>query len=368
MSQRKLTEPPEKIILQTIDPREIADGAARQTIEILLNLIEQLNSEVKNLKEENQRLRDENNRLKGEQGKPDIKAKQPRGEKSNHSSEQERKTSKPHFKSSKNARLKIDRQEILKYPPEKLPYDAQFKGYEEVVVQNIKLTTDNVLFYKEKYYSPSVGKTYLAELPDGYEGGFGPEIKALVINLYYGGNMTQSKFLEFLDDLGIFMSAGCLSNFLIKNHEDFHREKNEVYEAGLASSPWQHFDQTSARVGGVNHTTNIVCNPFYTVYFTTEKKDRLTVLKGLQNEEELRFLLNPLTKDLMEIFQLSPKIQDSLALLPQETEFSNFEFNALLDSHLPKLGSQQRTRLLEAAAISFYHHQTEWPVVQTRSL
>ena len=145
MSQRKLTEPPEKIILQTIDPREIADGAARQTIEILLNLIEQLNSEVENLKEENQRLRDENNRLKGEQGKPDIKAKQPRGEKSNHSSEQERKTSKPHFKSSKNARLKIDRQEILKYPPEKLPYDAQFKGYEEVVVQNIKLTTDNVL-------------------------------------------------------------------------------------------------------------------------------------------------------------------------------------------------------------------------------
>ena len=74
----------------------------------------------------------------------------------------------------------------------------------------------------------------MAELPDGYEGGFGPEIKALVINLYYGGNMTQSKLLEFLGDIGIFISAGSLSNFLIKNHEDFHREKSEVYEAGLA--------------------------------------------------------------------------------------------------------------------------------------
>ena len=81
MRETKLMEPPEKIILQTVDPREIADDGARQTIVILLNVIEQLNSEVKKLKEENQRLRDENNRLKGEQGKPDIKAKQPRGEK-----------------------------------------------------------------------------------------------------------------------------------------------------------------------------------------------------------------------------------------------------------------------------------------------
>lgn len=163
--------------------------------------------------------------------------------------------------------------------------------------------------------------------------------------------MTQSKLLEFLGDIGIFMSAGYLSNLLIKNHEDFHTEKSEIYEAGLASSPWQHFDQTSARVGGVNYTTNIVCNPIYTVYFTTEKKDRLTVLKGLQNERELQFVLNSLTYDLLHTFQIPQKIQKSLKLLPQETEFRDLEFNALLDNHLPKLGSQQRTRILEAAAI-----------------
>ncbi|WP_238360764.1 hypothetical protein [Iningainema tapete] len=160
------------------------------------------------------------------------------------------------------------------------------------------------------------------------------------------------------------MSAGYLSNLLIKNHEDFHTEKSEIYEAGLASSPWQHFDQTSARVAGVNYTTNIVCNPIYTVYFTTEKKDRLTVLKGLQNEPELEFLLNPLTYDLLECFQIPQKIQKSLKLLPQETAISELEFNTLLDHHLPNLGSQQRTRILSAAAIAFYHHQTDWPVVQ----
>jgi len=65
------------------------------------------------------------------------------------------------------------------------------------------------------------------------------------------------------------MSAGYLSN-LIKNTRTFILRKVKS-EAGLASSPWQHFD-TTARVAGVNYTT-IVCNPIYTVYFTTEKKD-----------------------------------------------------------------------------------------------
>jgi len=64
-----------------------------------------------------------------------------------------------------------------------LPVDAEFKGYEEVVVQDIKLTTDNVLFRKQKYYSPSEGKTYLAELPDGYEENLDRESKRLAYTM-----------------------------------------------------------------------------------------------------------------------------------------------------------------------------------------
>jgi hypothetical protein len=76
------------------------------------------------------------------------------------------------------------------------------------------------------------------------------------MSLYYGGNMTQGKLLELLEDIGISMSAGYLSNLLIKNQGDFEAEFNEVYVSGLESSPWQHLDQTSARVKGVNHTMN----------------------------------------------------------------------------------------------------------------
>jgi len=80
--------------------------------------------------------------------------------------------------------------------------------------------------------------------------------------------------------------------------------------------------------------------PIYTVYFTTEKKDRLTVLKGLQNEQELQFLLNPLTYDLET--SKFPKNPEVFKVVAQETEFSDLDFNTLLDNHLPKLGSQQR--------------------------
>lgn len=152
MTQKPSREKLEPALLQTIDPKEIADKSMRQTVEILLNLIEQLNSKVIDLEEENQKLRDENNRLKGEQGQPEIKGKKPRGFNNNYSSEKERKIVKNHDKSRKKESIKIDREEILECEPEKLPADAEFKGYEEVIVQDIKLNTDNILFRKQKYY------------------------------------------------------------------------------------------------------------------------------------------------------------------------------------------------------------------------
>ncbi len=359
---------PKKLVsalLQTIDPKVIADEQMRQTVELLLNLIEQLNSKVIELEAENQKLRDENNRLKGEQGKPDIKGNKKKRLNNNYSSEKERKTSQNHRKSRKKAQIKIDREEIVEYPAAQLPEDAEFKGYEEVIVQDLVLKTDNVRFLKQKFYSPQTGKTYLASLPEGYEGEFGPGIKTLVKSLYYGGNMTQGKLLEFLEDLGISMSAGYLSNLLIKNPEDFETEFNEVYREGLASSPWQHLDQTGARVGGVNYTTNIICNPLYTVYQTTRNKDRLSVLRILQNAPELELILNEFSYKLLGQLNLPSKWQNRLQLLPQETALTETEFNALLDQHLEKLSSGYRSRVKEAAAIAFYHQQSNWPVVRT---
>ena len=212
-------------MLENFDPNSIQDiDGARKAIVRLFNLVEELKQENQQLREENQRLRDENQRLKGEQGKPKIKANRrpKKGSARDHSSERERRRPKPRQKRSKVATIRVDREQELKVDPEQLPPDAEFKGHEAVVVQDIKVKTDNIRFLKEKYYSRRKRQTYLAELPAGYAGEFGPGIKSLTIALYFGANMTEPKLLEFFHNVGVRISAGQLSNFLIKEHADFH--------------------------------------------------------------------------------------------------------------------------------------------------
>ncbi|MEO7018768.1 MAG: hypothetical protein ABI234_01285 [Ktedonobacteraceae bacterium] len=109
--------------------------------------METLSTTVKEQAEEIQRLRDEVNRLKGEQGKPKIKASKPA---LTLSSEKERRESKAHHKAKKQVQVRIDRVEVVKVDQQRLPHDAQFKGYADVVVQDIEFRTENVRFRKEK--------------------------------------------------------------------------------------------------------------------------------------------------------------------------------------------------------------------------
>ncbi|NJL61170.1 MAG: transposase [Methylacidiphilales bacterium] len=350
-------------ILESLDVINIEDEQLRKIIEILLNRIEQLESKVSKVEAENQKLQDENNRLKGEKGKPKIKPSRAKNKETNHSSEKERHKPQPHRKSSKNENINIDREEILVISLEQMPSDVQFKGYEEVLVQDIKLGTDNILFRKQKYYSPTKGKTYLAEMPVGYEGQFGPNLKALCVALYYGSNMTEGKLIEFLSDIGISISSGQLSNVLIKNHEDFHTEKGEILNAGLESSPWQHFDQTHCRVNGENYNCNVVCNPLYTTYHTTRKKDRLSVIDALIPGHKLHYLLNREALELLEIWNISSKTIQLLEKLPSEIEWEEDAFLELLSTQVPGLGKNHHSRILEATAIAAYHRQTKYPAI-----
>src|SRR5215210_3210413 len=275
-------------MLDELDLSGIEDERARTLIVRLLNLLETVSSDLRSAQEEIQRLRDENNRLKGEQGKPSIKPNTPPAA-PDHSSERERRRPIERGKRSKRDAIKIDRQQTLRVDPTTLPPDAEFKGYEEVVVQDISIHTDNVLFRKEVFYARSTNRSYRAALPEGYAGEFGPGIKALALVLYFGCLMSEAKICQFFTNVGVEICEGTVSNLLIKGHEPFHQEQHAVLEAGLASTPWQQIDDTATRVNGQNHYCQIVCNPLYTVYHTTASKDRLTILDVLRGGRERRF-------------------------------------------------------------------------------
>src|SRR5207249_12182175 len=105
----------------------------------------------------------------------------------------------------------------------------EFKGYEEVEVQDVVIRTDNVLFRKEKWYAPSTGQIYLAALPGGYQGEYGPGVRALTLVFYFACQMTEPKIADFFAHVGISISDGQISNLLIKAHASFHAEKDAVY-------------------------------------------------------------------------------------------------------------------------------------------
>ena len=215
-------------MFEELDLSRIQDENARELIARLLNLVEKLSADLRDAQAEIQRLRDEVNRLKGEQGRPKIKGNTPKPSPSDHSSEKERHTPRQRHKSSKKAEITVHREQEVAVDATILPEDAEFKGHEDVVVQDILLRSDNVLFHKQKYYARSTHQTYLARLPRGYEGQFGPGIKALSLALYFGMGASEPKILEFYENVGVQISDGELSNLLIKDQAGFHAEKDAV--------------------------------------------------------------------------------------------------------------------------------------------
>ncbi len=331
----------------------ITDPKVKSVIKILFNLVEALASENNQLHVENQRLRDENNRLKGEQGKPEIRKQSQSKQDFSSEKERKKKNKKKRKKSKKKGKLKIDRVETLKIDKSQLPSDAKFKGHQSVVVQDIMLKTDNVEFKKEVYYSPSLNKTFMAPLPKGYQGGFGPFIKTLVINLHQ--TMTEPAILDLLITHGVKISAATVSRMVTDNQDAFHQEKNAIVEAGIQSSHYQQMDDTGARVNGQNCYTHILCNPFFTAYFTRKNKARLTII-GILTQGNVTFCFNESSYALMEQMKLSGKI---LALLKQcfpQENMDRKEANAFLKRLFPdpKRYTTSRQIILDATAIIAY--------------
>jgi hypothetical protein len=353
-------------MFEDIDLTTIQEENARELVKRLLNMIEQLSAEVREIRVENQRLRDEVNHLKGEQGKPNIKGNKSGGAPArDHSSEQERHKRRRRQKRSKKAGLHIEREEVLKVDRARLPADAVYKGWEKVVVQDVRLQAENVLFYKEKYYSASQHKTYLAEIPPGYAGQFGPGIKSLILTLYFGVGTSEPKIQEFLENLGVQISKGEVCHLLIQKQEGFHAESKAVYEAGLRSSPWQQVDHTETRVDGQNQHCQVVCNPVYTSYVTQPRKDRLSVLDVLRQGRKRIFRLNQEALEILKGVPLSKAAQKILPRWRSEKDWEETDFIQRLDKALPNLNIQQRTAILGATAVAAYHTEPGVPIVDT---
>ena len=356
---------------QLLAEEELSERA-EFAIHNLLNVVEALSADKKSLADEVERLRKQLEQKKKSKNTSSKDDKAPPSDddstSSDHSSEKRRKSGKKPKANDRRSFKDLTIHDTVECPvdPDTLPPDAVRLQDEIVVVQDIEIKPKNTQFQRHVFYSASQQKYYRGSLPaDCDHGDFSASLRALIVALKYCGNMSEPKIGEFLENFDVQVSAGSLSNILTKSAKLFEQEYDDLLIAGLSSTPYQQTDDTSARVKGEFWNTHILCNPFYTFYSTRPGKDRLTVLKVLQNTKTLQFRFGEATCQLLQDeFSLPKKWSEEIAALG-EVEVSETTLKLLLDGWFGQRNQQVRTAIEHAAAIVFYRQQSSIPIVQT---
>jgi hypothetical protein len=178
-----------------------------------------------------------------------------------------------------------------------IPPGSRFKGYEPFLVQDLVISVQATRYQRERWVTPD-GRTILAQLPEGIEGHFGPELRRFVLMQYHQGQSTMPRLLTLLRSVGVAISKRQLVRLLNENHEGFIAEAQDVLRAGLETSPWVTVDDTGARHAGKNGFCTQIGNEWFTWFRTRSSKSRLNFL-DLPRAGYTDYVLNDAAYDYM---------------------------------------------------------------------
>ncbi|MEW6621506.1 MAG: transposase, partial [bacterium] len=247
-------------------------------------------------------------------------------------------------------------QQVVRYKGD-LPDDARHKGYRSVVIQGIKIEPYNTEYRLERFYSKSTGNLYEANLPEHLSDGYDPSLKSWILTWYYDYRITEDKTEQKLKDIGIKISAGHISNILIKDKDKFHQGKSKIIEAGISSTSYQHIDDTGARVMGTSQYFSVLCNEYYSAFFINPQKSRLTVLGILSQAKELHYTINEATMKYLKQKNVPEHIRRAIAGAVWSSGMSKKEFINKLEQVYRKIKTRYRDIILEASAVAWYQEQ-----------
>lgn len=248
---------------------EISNKEKSPLVVLLLEIIEQQAEEI-------QKLKDEIARLKNQPPRPKIRPSNLGKNKSEKTgaSPKKRNGSK---KRSKTAELTIHDTKPIE--PENIPTGSEFKYYKDFVVQDIKIRSWNTRYRLKVYEAPN-GDLVTGKLPAHLNGKhFGPTLLEFILYQHYQCHVTQPLLLEQLEEFGIEISKGQLSNLLIEGKDHFHQEKDRILSVGLELSSYINVDDTGARHKGKNGYCTHIGNEFFSWFESTESKSRINFLK-----------------------------------------------------------------------------------------
>jgi hypothetical protein len=258
-------------------------------IDVLLELLAWQQKQIDKLEQEILKL-------KGETTKPKIKpskmdqdsAEDGNGDGDGDGSDTSKKDKGP--KRNKTEALKIDA--TVDIQPDKIPNGSTFKGYREVIIQDIVLKTFNTCYRLAQYQTPD-GSYISGQLPSELNGGhFGNTLISFILYQYHHQHVTQPLLLKQLQDLGVDISSGRLSQFITDGLDLFHDEKDALLQTGLSVSEYVHTDDTGARHNGKNGYCTHIGNDLFAWFGSTESKSRINFLNCLSQGGTKRYVLN----------------------------------------------------------------------------
>ena len=256
-------------------------------VDVLLELLAWQQKQIDRLEQEILKLKGETTKPKINPSKMDAdSAKDEDGNDDN--SDTSKKNKGP--KRSKTEHLKIDARFDIQ--PDNIPEGSLFKGFREVVIQNIKFESFNTCYRLAQYETPD-GSYVSGQLPDGLNGcHFGNDLISFILYQYYHQHVTQPLLLKQLQDLGVDISSGRLSQFITDGLDVFHDEKDQLLQAGLSVSHYVHTDDTGARHDGKNGYCTHIGNELFAWFSSTESKSRINFLSCLGQGSDYFYVLN----------------------------------------------------------------------------
>ena len=300
----------------------------------LVGLVEQLLAEVSALRErvcalevENAALREENARLKGLKGRPKLK---PSG--------MEEGTNQPKGKGKRQKKRRARRSPVVN-EEHKLsvaaPAGSRFKGYDDFVVQELRLESRVIRYRRERWLTPD-GELLVAPLPAGLRGHFGPELIRFILLQHHQGQVTTERIVQLLSSVGLVISKRQVLRLLSDDVGVFCNEACAVLRAGLESAGWITVDDTGARHKNRNGVTTQIGDDRFTFFKTTFSKSRQNFLELLRADYQ-DYVINAEALTYMHERHLAGAVIEQLDGHAQKV----FADQAAWSDHLDQLGISQ---------------------------
>lgn len=266
----------------------LSDNERTPLIDSLLEFIQWQMERMADLEDEIQSLKKETKKPRFKSS--DMDKETEKGETGNSTDKEQPPEKKLRVRRKKKATLPIHGEQIV--APEVIPAGSRFKGYRDVIVQDIIITPHNLRYRLAQYETPD-GTYVTGQLPDGIRGGhWGSTLHSYILHQYHHQHVTQPLLLEQLHDFGVDISSGQLSDMLTEKLEAFHDEKDAILQAGLQHARYIHTDDTGARHAGETGYCTHIGNELFAWFKSTESKSRINFLELLHQEKQPLCLVN----------------------------------------------------------------------------